>query len=135
MFRWFRLRRLMFRWFGAQHLDDRNQEREGLAGAGLGGANDVLAFKGRRNGARLDGCEGNELSCRQLLLQRSRQGQFRKCGHSIVFFLEGLNVNFTDTMARVRMPLALKLALEPNGGQEMAEVYRIQQDPRVTSKP
>jgi len=27
------------------------------------------------------------------------------------------------------------LALEPNGGQEMAEVYRIQQDPRVTSKP
>jgi hypothetical protein len=38
-------------------------------------------------------------------------------------------------MSRVRMPLALKLALEPNGGQEMAEVYRIQQDPRVTSKP
>ena len=38
-------------------------------------------------------------------------------------------------VSRVRMPLALKLALEPNGGQEMAEVYRIQQDPRVTSKP
>jgi hypothetical protein len=38
-------------------------------------------------------------------------------------------------MSRVRMPLALKLALEPNGGQEMAEVYRIQQDHRVTSKP
>ena len=27
---------------------------------------------------------------------------------------------------RVRMPLYLKLALEPNGGQEMAEVFRIQ---------
>jgi len=38
-------------------------------------------------------------------------------------------------VSRVRMPLALKLALEPNGGQEMAEVIRIQQDPRVTSKP
>ena len=38
-------------------------------------------------------------------------------------------------MSRVRMPLALKLALEPNGGQEMAEVCRIQQDPRVTRKP
>jgi hypothetical protein len=38
------------------------------------------------------------LSCRQLLLQRSRQGQFRKCGHSIVFFLEGLNVNFSKAV-------------------------------------
>ena len=64
----------ILRRFSAQHLDDRNQERESLAGAGLGGADYVLAFKGRSNGARLDGCEGNELSCRQLLLQGSRKG-------------------------------------------------------------
>src|SRR5208282_2667948 len=94
----FRLRR-----FSTQHLDDRSQERESLAGAGLGGANHVLAFKGRSNGARLDGCEGNELSCRQLLLQQSRQGQFRKCGHSMVFFLEGLNVNFSNSCSQTRV--------------------------------
>src|ERR1700676_83747 len=111
-------RRFSVRRFRAQHLDDRNQERESLAGAGLGGADYVLAFKGWRNGFRLDGGEGNELSCRQFLLQGSRQGQFRKCCHSMVFFLEGPS-RFSDTVSRLRMPLALKLALEPNGGQEM----------------
>src|SRR5208337_4975718 len=49
-------------------------------------------------------------------------------------FWRGL-LSISRTQVRVRMPLYLKLALEPNGGQEMAEVYRIQQDPRVTSKP
>ena len=109
-------------WCGTQHLDNRNQKRESLAGAGLGGANHVLAFKGRSNGFRLDGCKGNELSCRQFLLQGSRQGQFRKCGHSIVFFLEGLTCNFSDTCPSFACRSVLKLALEPNGGQEMAEV-------------
>jgi hypothetical protein len=33
------------------------------------------------------------------------------------------------------MPLAIKLALEPTGGQENAEVVRIHRDPRLTSKP
>src|ERR1700686_2968954 len=108
----------MLRRFRAQHLDNRNQERESLAGAGLGGANYVLAFKGRRNGSRLDGGESNELSCCQFLLQGSRQGQFRKCCHSFFFFRGGPS-RFSDKVTRVPMPLALKLALEPNGGQEM----------------
>jgi hypothetical protein len=112
----------MLRRFSAQHFDDRNQKRKGLAGARLGGANYVLAFEGRSDGARLDGCEGNKLSCRQLLLQVSRQGQFCKCCHSFVFFLEGLDLNFLrPVMSHVETSHAarIKLALEPNGGQEM----------------
>jgi len=37
----------------------------------------------------------------------------------LFFFLEGLTSIFSDTLVRVRMPLAMKLALEQDGGQEM----------------
>ena len=37
-----------------QHFDHRNQKRQRLAGAGLGGADYVFAFEGGRNGALLD---------------------------------------------------------------------------------
>ena len=37
-----------------QHLDQRNQERQRLAGAGLGRADYVFAFQGRRNRLLLD---------------------------------------------------------------------------------
>jgi hypothetical protein len=49
------------------------------------------------------------LSCRKLLLQRRRQGQFGKCGHSRLFFLEGpveIHVGSLDTREAF-MPLAL----------------------------
>ena len=51
-----------------QQFDDRKQERQGLAGSGLGGADYVFAFERRRNGLLLDWSQGSELGCRQLLL-------------------------------------------------------------------
>src|ERR1700676_1485127 len=122
----------MLRRFSAQHLDDRNQKRESLAGAGLGGADYVLAFKSRRNGSRLDGCEGNELSCRQFLLQGSRQGQFGKCCHSIVFFLEGPS-RFSNTLVESSHAARIETGAGTKRRAGNAEVERLQQDPRLTA--
>jgi hypothetical protein len=74
----------------------------------------------------------------------------------MVFFLEGLNAVLgsqfsvlrktressgfhwelgTRNFREIARPLALKLALEPNGGQEMRRWSGPEQDPRLTSKP
>src|ERR1700676_4052594 len=125
-------RRLSVGRFRAQHLDDRNQERESLAGAGLGGADYVLALKGRRNGSRLGGGERKELSCRQLLLKGSRQGQFGKCCHSIVFFLEGPS-RFSNTLVESSHAARIKIGAGTKRRAGNAEVGGIQRDPRLTA--
>jgi len=55
-------------------LDERDEEAEGFAGAGLGGGDDVTAFHGGRNGSCLDRGGGDEVGGGNLLLQSRRKG-------------------------------------------------------------
>src|SRR4029077_13698849 len=76
--------------FFAKHFDHRDQKCESLAGAGLGGADYIFSVESGLDGALLNRSEGDELRCRELLLQGRRQGQFGKCGHSkVVSFWRG----------------------------------------------
>jgi hypothetical protein len=88
----------------------------------------------------LDRGEGNKLSRRQLLLQGSRQGQFCKCCHSIVFFLEGpnqfLSLVFLDVVVLDEVSSRSQLNWRWNERRAgNAEVVRIHRDPRLTSLP
>ena len=59
-------------------LDERDEEAEGFAGAGLGGGENVAAFEGGRNGSSLDRGGGDEIGGGNLLLQSRRKVEFRK---------------------------------------------------------
>ncbi len=53
-------------------LDHGDEEAEGLAGAGGGGGEDVLAFEGGRDGLGLDGRGGDEAGVGEAVLERVR---------------------------------------------------------------
>ena len=53
----------------AQRFEDRESEREGLAGTGLCGGNDVVSEHGGRDRLRLDGRRRNESLCCEVLAE------------------------------------------------------------------
>ncbi len=59
-------------------LDERDEEAEGLAGAGLRGGENVVAIERGRNRLCLDRSGSDEIGGGNLLLQGGRKGDFRK---------------------------------------------------------
>src|SRR5208283_1557051 len=75
--------------FRCQAFDDRNQERQRLAGAGLRSGQDVFTFECGRDRGRLDRRRGREMEVEQLLLECSRQGHIFELCQNDSYFLGG----------------------------------------------
>ena len=84
-----RARYLALRQPRCELLDHRNQERQRLAGAGLGRGKYVFTLQCGRNRGRLYRRRGSEMELCQLLLEPSRQGHIFKLCQTICSFLEG----------------------------------------------
>ena len=76
---------MLFR--GIYPFQYRNQERQGLSGAGLRCRQNVFSFQRGRDCGRLNRRRNGEMELRQLLLETSRQGHIGKFCQNDLFFL------------------------------------------------
>ena len=114
---------------GRESFDNRNRERQSLAGAGLRGRHDVAALHEWRNGLRLDGRWSDEFVLIEVVPQRGAKIEFGKMLYQLCSVLPAANQNvlsFQDSSVKKGQvtTMAAVLHKEPEPLEAPAELVR-----------